>query len=322
MNILVIINPHSGKAKYGFFEKERFESIFNKYLSKEHSYEIFVSSSMEELEKNIPNFIKHFDIIAPTGGDGTLNHFINILIPFLSSKDIPIFPIGGGSLNVVQKNIIPSQRIGTAPRLLCDIVNAMANSPEPRSFVRRIRMIALEESGKTRYAFMFANGLIFRAMKIYYSKGVGPEVAFGTIVELFFKSIIGIDRHLFEYISCKIEIDGKSFPYDRTIACIGSSFRKMILFTKPFVASDKKEGFYFMATSDPVIPLALNFFWVVTGRKVLPKTFNGKVREVKLYFEGGFTLDGELFDRKEVQITLTEGPPVSFLTLPSTGHAF
>lgn len=318
MRILVIINPHSGKTKHGFFERERIENIFSKYLSKEHRYEIFVSRSPEDVAERIASFVKEFDVIAPTGGDGTLNHFVNSLIPFLSEKEILVFPIGGGSLNVVQKNVIPHQRIGTAPRILCDLVNSMSSSPEPQRYIRKVRTISFEEKGSPRrFGFMFANGLVYRAMNAYYQKGVGPEVAFLTMLELFLKGVFGRDSTLFEYMDCDLLIDGREFQYKKVLACVASSFRKMILFTRPFVEVKREEGFYFMACADPIPDIALNFLWVITGRKVLSKMFSGKASRVSIYFDGGYTIDGELFERKRTEVLLEEGPAVPFLSFPS-----
>ncbi|MCS7214111.1 MAG: acylglycerol kinase family protein [Candidatus Calescibacterium sp.] len=316
MKITVIINPHSGKAKHGFFEKERFVDIFRKYLSSEHKYEIFSSKSREDTEKNMEYFVQSSDVIAVTGGDGTLNHFINSAIPFLSKKRVLIFPIGGGSLNVIHKNVIPNQSIGTAPRLLCDIVNSMSNSENPEMFVKKLRAISFENSGGTKYGFMFANGVVYKAMKRYYSKGVGPEVALKTIAEMLFDVIMKRDKDLLEYTDCSIEIDGKDFPYgQKIVASVAASFKKMILFTKPFIESEG-DGFYFMASADPATKVALNFLWIVLGKKVLPKTFNGKAKKVFLSFSGGYTIDGELFESRDIEMILSEGPYISFLTLP------
>ncbi len=319
MKVGIFLNPLSGRTKYGFFAIERFKMIFEKYLEKQHIFEFVEAQSVEDIPQKI-EYLLNFDIIAIVGGDGTIKNFLDYFIPLSSGKqDIPfIIPIGAGSLNVVQKNIFPAQRIGTAPRFICSIANMFQGKKEiPPQFIKNTNVLQFRESGFTHYGFMFGNGTIYKAMKLYYEKGVGAEKSLLLMLELILSIIIGSRRSSYftKFIKSEIVIDGRRYPYDVSLASLASVFRKMILFTKPFIRKvlDTKE-FFFAVYGDRPFTLAMNFFQIALGKKVLDRSFNGSAKVVKMSFEGGYTVDGEIFERKETELEITLGPQIPFLT--------
>jgi len=328
MNIAVFINPFSGKAIYGFFSEERFVEIFKKYLSPEHSFSIVETTSPADVPKKIRE-IMDYDVVAIVGGDGTIKSFIDIFIPLLirrkkSGQSFPlIIPIGGGSMNVIQKNILPSQTTGIAPRVICDLVNSFKRREDiPPSFIKKVKVLQFSEflgsEKKVQWGFMFGNGAIFKGLQIYYSRGVGSQSALSLFFEFIYSAFSGkgFSQHIKNPINAEIYIDGWKFPYDRVLGCLGSVFKKMILFTQPFVSERFSDSFYFIAFADDVFRLALNFPFIILGRKVLEKTFNGTAKVVEMKFEGGFTIDGEVFERTETHLKIELGPEIEFLSFP------
>ncbi len=327
MEIAVFINPYSGKARYGFFSEERFHDIFSKYLSSKHRFEIVKVKSPEDIPERI-EYIMNFDIVAVVGGDGTVKNFMDIFVPLMMGREAKsissplIIPIGAGSLNVIHKNILPSQTIGTAPRILCDIVNEFDTKDDiPPNFIKKIKLLRFDEKEKqtfTHYGFMFGNGAVFKAMQIYYSRRVGPENALYLIFELLISVITGKEpgRSLRSPCEMSIKIDGWDFPHKTVYGVVASVFRKMLLFAQPFSSDMVSDGFFFAAYADQYIKLALNFPFIVLGKKVLPKSFNGVVREVDMSFDGGYTVDGELFYRDRTHLKISLGPEIKFLTKP------
>jgi hypothetical protein len=317
MHICVFINPFSGKTIQGFFSEERIKDIFSKYLSREHSFEFVKTENPDELPSKISYILKKADIVALVGGDGTIKTFIDLLIPMSEGeKKIPIIaPIGAGSLNVVAKNVLP-QTVGTAPRLICDIVNSFSSFPDMR-FVKMISPLKFEEENLVQYGFMFGNGVIFSGAEIYDSWGFGSQKAFSLIIKAIFSFFFGgeLKEKLTKYISCEIKVDGSEVPIKRAVACLASLFDKMILFTRPFISKPQEGKFFFAVFGDSHKKLALNFLNIALGRKVLENSINSLASEVFLKFEGGYTIDGEIFRRSFTEMKISLGPKIPFLSL-------
>ena len=330
MDIAVFINPFSGKALYGFFSEERFSEIFKKYLSKKHNFSIVKTESPSDVPKKVQELMD-YDVVAVVGGDGTIKTFVDIFIPlFLKRKSrkrsTPLLvPIGGGSMNVIHKNIFPSQTVGIAPRLICDLVNDFERKEDiPPSFIKKVRVMEFVEMGdekRVQWGFMFGNGAVFKGLEVYYSRGVGPDKALSLLLELvssaFFK--VGVVREIEKPIYAEIYIDGWKFPHEKILGTLSSVFKKMILFTRPFVGDKLSDGFYFIAYAGKPIKLAIYFPLIALGKKVLEGTFNGVAKEVEMKFEGGYTIDGELFMRKETHMKIRLGPELEFLSPPHSG---
>lgn len=320
MKIGIFLNPFSGRTKYGFFAVERFKMIFEKHLEKQHIFEFVEAQSSEDIPKKI-EYLLNFDIVAVVGGDGTLKNFVDYFIPLSSGKkEIPfIFPIGAGSLNVVQKNVFPAQTIGTAPRFICSIANMFRDKKEiSAQFVRKVNVLRFKEAELIHYGFMFGNGVIYKAMQLYYERGGGVERSLLLMLELILSVISGSKKasHFTKFIRSEFVIDGKKYPHEVSLASLASVFGKMVLFTRPFIKKTlAPEEFFFAIYGDNPLTLVLNFFQIALGKKVLEKSFNGSAKKVQMYFEGGYTVDGEVFERRETEIDITVGPQILFLTL-------
>jgi hypothetical protein len=324
MHITFFLNPFSGKAFYGFFSEERIKDILRKHLSSLHTFEIVSGVPPTFLEQKIKEIAFGSDVIVIVGGDGTIKTFADFFIPLYDElkakgKNIPfLIPIGAGSLNVVAKNIVKNQTPGTAPRIVCDIVNNFNSwSDVDPLYIRKVRPLKIEEEGfSPNFGFMFANGLIFSAMEYYYSKGFGPEKALSLMLKSILSIIFGgeLSHILKRFIDCEVQIDDFTFPHKKVVSCIISVFRKMVLFTTPFTHNYQKDKFFVAVFADPHIKLALNFLWIALGKKVLEKSFNGVAQNVKMTFEGGYTLDGEVFKREKTTLKISLGPELLFLT--------
>ena len=314
MRIGVFFNLNSRKVKLGFFSVERIERIFSREISK-HEWEIFPTDDLKEFEKTIKEKVDVQDVAVIVGGDGTLKHFIDIVVREGASFPY-IIPVKGGSMNVVHKNIFPRQRPGVIEKKIAQFLNSFNRREDiPLNFVREVRTMVIREGDFEHFGFMVGAGSIWKAMKLYYEMGTGPDKAMELIGKVISGFILGkkFAKDIVKPVECDLKIDGWRYPYSTALGIVASVFRKMVLFTRPFVAEKTKEGFYFLVISESPWTAIRYFHSIALGRKVLKKSYNGIAEKVELIFEGGYTVDGEIYDRNRAHLEIGLGVKVPFL---------
>ena len=328
MKVGIILNLNASRVRLGFFSKSRIERILGSPSgSGKNNFYVFEAKNLTEFQ-SILQYLKDekVDVISLVGGDGSFKYLLdNISLFWKDENDFPmIIPIKGGSMNVLHKNVFPKQSAGSVFTKIKYFLNDF-DSPKnlPPSFIKPLRsiMIISDKIEGGMYGFMFGCGVVWKSMLRYYQMGTGPKKAMeliGAVIAGFVlreKSAIEIAKPVW----CNIKIDGEKYPYSKMLAAVASSFKKLVLFTKPFVAERWKDGFYFLAVSEDAWFCIRNFKGIATGKKNLQKSFNNVASEVEMSFEGGFTVDGEVYGKPKSisQVKITQGIMVKFLDISS-----
>lgn len=322
----VIINANARKARLGLFTKSRTIRILERGGRPRNSIDVFETSSVGEF-MSLMSTLKDdkVNVIAVVGGDGTYKYVVDALKRFWQDEEFPlIIPIKGGSMNVLHKNVLPEQTPGTIfsrIKYFIGNLNSINEIPnERKKTIRAMKAVSNMFEGEM-FCFMFGCGVIWRAALKYYKMGTGPQKALEIMGSQIAGFVIGRKeaRKFIKPISARIKIDGEEYPYDKIILATAASFKRSILFAKPFLGELKDGGFYFLTTSEDVWTCIRHFRALALGRKVLPKSFNGVAKEVEIEFEGGMTMDGEVWGKEGEEgfnhIRLKDGISVKFLVV-------
>jgi len=316
--IAVINNLLARKNRTGLFTRKTMNGVLGKHGV------IFDTASLKELESAIDEILKSkVRILCINGGDGSLQKAVSFLLNRTKeTSNIPyLIPMRGGTMNMVCKNVGIVGNPYTVLERLVEKYKRFKTGYDGLEF-REFRVIKVSSNltEGAQYTFCFANGIAFKIIKTYYEGGnPSPQRAFNLVTSIIGGFILGTKdaRYYFEHFPAKIIIDNHPYPYNRTILTVASSYPKLVLWFSPFFESTKprdKEGFNFFTISSDNWEIIRNLRGLSRGLVRLEKSYNDVAENVEMEFEGGFTLDGEVYEGKgPVRVQLTSGPVLRFL---------
>ena len=315
----IVNNMNSGKNKKQGYNKSRFLP----YVLPDTV--VLDTYSTGDL-KTVVDVIKQegINLLILNGGDGTLQAGITELIRHLPHEKIPILlPLRGGTMNMAANNLgIRKSPIDTV-RIIMKHIASYHNGEEQLSTIPlKILKIKDAEHG-VRYGFTFSNGIVYKIQKAYYATGNPTfQTAANMTTTIIGNFILGTQkgRTFFEKIRSHITIDGKVYPYNKTLLSVASVLQKLVLWFRPFYRPEKKgpDNFYFLSVSMDSFTIIANIRALSGGRLLHEKAFNGVAGKVTIQSDGGYGIDGELTDDGYSDVTIEEGPAINFLVAPES----
>lgn len=318
--IAVINNMLARKNRTGLFSKKTMSGLMGKHGI------IFDTHSLDELNSAIDEVLrKKVKILCVNGGDGSLQKAVTRLLNRTDGKvELPyLIPMRGGTMNMVCKNVGISGNPYTVLERLVEKYKKFKTGYDGLEF-REFRVIRVKSSliDGTEYTFCFANGIAYKIIKTYYAGGTpSPQRAFNLVTSIIGGFILGSDEanYYFEHMPANITIDNNPYPYNQIILSVASSYPKLVLWFTPFYESTKvkeREGFNFFAISCDNWEIIRNLRALSRGLVRVEESYNEVAQDVKMEFEGGFTLDGEIYEGREpIMVELTAGPLLKFIRI-------
>ncbi len=319
LHCCIINNMNAGKNKAHAYNKSNFiPHIVNDTFAMD-------TYSMDDLGVAL-DFVKKegINLLMINGGDGTMQMTMTELIKHLPEDRIPIIlPLRGGTMNMVANNLgVRKSPIDTV-RIIMRHVAAFNRGEEDLSTIP-LKVLKIKDARYgVRYGFTFSNGVVYRIQKAYYATGNPSfQTAANLTTALIGSFVLGTPtgRKYFERMKVCIEIDGRTYPYDKVMLSVASVLKKLVLWFKPFYESEKKglDKFYFLAVSMDSFTIIANIRALSTGKLRSEKSFNNVAHEIRIQAEGGYGVDGELTEDVPSDVTITEGPPINFLVVPES----
>lgn len=318
--IAVINNMQARKNKTGLFSKRTMGGLVGRQGI------IYDTHSLEELNSAIDDILsRNVRILCINGGDGSLQKAVTRMLNVAEGgREIPyLIPMRGGTMNMVCKNVGISGNPYTVLERLMDKYKKFKTGYDGLEF-REFRVIRVKSNilDEDTYTFCFANGIAYKIIKTYYEGGnPSPQRAFNLVTSIIGGFILGSEdaNYYFEHIPAKITIDKKNYPYDEIILSVASSYPKLVLWFTPFFESTKlkeREGFNFFAISADNWEIIRNLRSLSRGLIRVEKSFNDVAERVTIDFNGGFTLDGEVYEAKiPIHVELSSGPVLKFIRI-------
>lgn len=255
---------------------------------------------------------KDIDILAISGGDGTIHCTLTAFLKVYGDKPLPkIALLRGGT----QNNIANVYKIkGQTEALLSDLLLKYHESPD--SFKqRKLRLLNVNDI----FGTIFGMGGGYNYMDYYYQyPNLNKWAAIRAALNLGLSGLVHgpLSRRIMERIDCEVEVDGKIWSFANYCLLVASTIPMpgldMPLFYKMFNQNEKFHMMGFSCLPRSLLPM-------------LPRVFRGKgpqsefvledlALDVTMKFERpvGYTVDGDMLEPADV-IRLKQGPELTLL---------
>jgi diacylglycerol kinase family enzyme len=256
-------------------------------------------------------------IIGISGGDGTISSVVSAYINSFSDLEVPIIvPMKGGTMNIVANEV----GIKTNQAETCIILSKyLEDGTVPIIEKGTIRITDLRYR-HPRYAFSWADGLIYRFIKHYYKEGGGKAKALKLMFKTAFLYFINPNNSYFSEIKSKVYIDAEEIPFQSHLLIFSSSLEKTVFGFRVFkekIETGENFGvlyakYSFLQKSFYRIPLLLYFGINTDPSKIVISQI---AKTLTVDGNRGYTFDGEVYDPdKEGYVKLEAGPKIKIIS--------
>jgi diacylglycerol kinase family enzyme len=275
--------------------------------------EVVETANLEALDTTLHQFRERgFQVLAVSGGDGSLCHAISRAVGVWGEDHLPTFvALRGGTINNVARTV------GGPVRPEAFLGKVMSSYRARRTFVTMDRPL-LRVNGEI-YGSIVGAGLITHFLEEYYEgRDPGPMSAAGMLLHCGISWIGGGEyiRRIVPTLAGKAECDGDALPYDKFTLVLASSVKHIGLGVQPFYLSGRKRGYFHVLAGQPTPGQLLSR--LARFRRGLPADldtlYDNIARRFRIEFAEpqSFTVDGELFPSVRV-LDIEAGPAVRFV---------
>lgn len=275
--------------------------------------EVVQTANLEALDHALTLFHdRGYDVLAVSGGDGSLCHAISRAVGLWGEDHLPAFvPLRGGTINNVSRSIGGPAR----PEALLGKVMSAYRSSRPFSTMDR----PLLRVNGSLYGSIVGAGLITHFLEQYYEgTNPGPLSAAGLLLRCGVSWVAGTSfiRGIVPSLKGRAECDGESLPWEEYTLVLASSVRHIGLGVQPFYLSGRKVGYFHVLAGRPTPGQLLSR--LPRFRRGFPAgidtLYDNIARRFRVDFAEpqSFTVDGELFPAVRV-LEIEAGPAVRFV---------
>lgn len=308
----VVFNPYAGKNRRHPWLEEKLKAILG-------DNGIFVrTDNQETLARAAREFRdNHIDIIAVSGGDGTLHQVLSAVINHYQDQPLPRFGfLRSGTMNTVSNSINIK---GQPSAILTDIVNAYQAGKSLTTFDQQVMKVS--DSQGHKYGFLTGAGVVASFLQVYYSAPKpGPVHAAAMVFRMIVSATFGTgyNRRIFYPIQCHMTVDGRELPAEEILFILGCTVKELGLGFKPTFRAYDKPGYYHLLAGSmspanlvPKVPA----LWM--GREVThPRLYhNGLTAEAVLEPLGKipWMIDGDIYTTDQ-PLVFSTGPAIRIIS--------
>lgn len=304
----VIYNPLAGKNRKQPKREIKFRSILG-------DNGMFIrSEDKESLMAAAETFRKNdIDVIAVSGGDGTLHQVFSAVIQHYGDHPLPQFAcLRSGTMNTVTNAINVK---GTTASILKGLVDRY-NAQKPFATLHQ-HLIKVND----HYGFMTGTGVIASFLAVYYSaRHPGPTYAAAMVTRMILSATFRTDYNskIFKAIKGRMTVNGKELPQKEFLFVLGCTIKELGLgFTPTPRAYDKMDHFHLLAGSMSPSNLVSKVPALYLGRDIThPKLYyNGITPEMVLepMETIPWMIDGDVYTTDQ-PLHFSVGPTISIIS--------
>lgn len=275
--------------------------------------EVVETENLDALEATLRRFYQRgFDVIAVSGGDGSLCHAVSRAVEIWGEDHLPPFvALRGGTINNV------SRTIGGPVRPEAFLGKVMSSYRSRRAFLTMDRPL-LRVNGSI-YGSIIGAGLITHFLEEYYEgSDPGPLSAAVLLVRCGISWLGGgkFIKRIVPTLRARAVCDNDALPFEEFTLILASSVRHIGLGVQPFYLSARKQGYFHVLAGNPTPGQLLRR--LPRFRRGFPAgldtLYDNLARCFRVEFAEpqSFTVDGELFPSVRV-LTIEAGPAVRFV---------
>jgi hypothetical protein len=296
LRVGVISNPQSGQnSRRGLLTHVR--ELLQDHPQVANFDEDTVDGMVRAVEQMVE---RETEIIVINGGDGTVQAVLTALFNTPADALPLVAVLPGGTTNTTSHNV------GFGKRALPSLQRILSEARHGRvpGRVERRAVLCVERNGDRRYAMMFGAGGIYHGILLargpIESTGLRGELGASLALATFlWKVVSGSGGTLFPALEAEIRVDGELVPHEPYLGVIGSTMDRTILGLHTYWGvGDGPVRFTSLRCAPRHLAGAL--VSIVRGVQrpyMRPELGYRSVNadEVRLAFNSGYTLDGELF---------------------------
>lgn len=314
----VLSNPRSGGNREGLGRVRAILSAHPRMIHLEVQTPADVASALGDLAH------REVDVVAVNGGDGTIQSVLTALIHRQPFERLPLLAIlRSGTDSAIARDVgLPGPR-DRALRVLL----RWADTGDGRAVVLQRPVLRLQASleGEPLYGMSFGAAAIYRGIlfcrRRVHALGFHGDIAPSLTMARILLALASARSDLVTPVPMTISLDRDPPLFLDCLAVLITTLERVSAGLRPYWGTESGPLHYTAVSTRPrKLILALPpLLCGRQGRHGTPENgyFSHNVREVRLTFEGGFTLDGELYlsDPKCGPVLVQDGGQASFLRL-------
>jgi len=319
MRLGLLVNPDSRRNSASLNTFDEFSARYPQVCMR------FTASS-DEISATLAEFAANsIDVLAISGGDGTVSSVLTALLNEKPFQKIPLIAIlPGGTANMTAGDIGSRGSIQATLRRLGEWLEN--NSKRAKNVRRSVVKVQSDPSQAAHYGFFFGAGAIVQGIEYtnenIHSRGMKSELSLGLGLV---RTIWGIARQDPTFIRpTKIAVDigfagPAADPQEMTLLIV-STLERLFLNMRPYWGESSGHPLHMTLVRSPVKRLIRNLPALLRGkpnRHMTPESgyLSYNLDNVRLTFDGPFTLDGEIIhaSSKSGGVDISASEALSFL---------
>ena len=318
LRIGVISNPSSGGNRKGLQPVERMLAACGRALHRQ-------AVDPEQVKAAIRDFACHgVDLVVVNGGDGTIHAVLTELFTTEWPNQVPFLALlRAGTASMIARDVgLSGSRLQGLSRLLGW---AYAGRGAASLVKRPVLRLEWEKGGESMYGMFFGAGIIYEGIQFcltrVHTKGLGGELAAGLTLLRFFLAAARRDRRTVHPASIRLGLEGMAMQDMDVLALLVTTLERLFLGMRPYWGDEEGPLHVTAIRSDashllwaaPSLIRGRRSRWANPGQGYL----SHNLRDLRLCIQGGFTLDGQLYqnDPRRGALRLSKGGEVEFLRL-------
>jgi hypothetical protein len=241
------------------------------------------------------------EIIVVNGGDGSVQTALTTMLRAALDRLPLLAVLPGGTTNTTARNVgYGSDPLAALRRLLDASVHGKL-----AGWVERRPVLCVDLADGPQYAMMFGAGAVYDGIRFargqLASHGMRGQLGAGIALATFITRVLtGRAGTMFPPLAADVQLDGVDLPPTRYFGILTSTMDRQFLGVSPYWGTEPGP-IRFSAMRERPQHLARVIVPAMRGRPspwLQPEHGyrSRNVDEVVITFDGGFTLDGELFD--------------------------
>jgi len=315
----LISNPYSGGNRKGLQPVEKRLAGYGRTIHQQVVEPQQVAAAIRDFAS------RGVDLVAVNGGDGTISAVLTALfttewpdrrLPFLAL-------LRAGTTSMLARDVgLPGSRLQGLSRLLDW---AYAGRGAASLIKRPVLRLKWEKGGEPLYGMFFGTGGIYEGIKFcharIYKKGVRGELAAGLTLMRFLLAAARGDRRIVPPAIMHVGLEGRAMQDMNILILFVTTLGRLFLGMRPYWGTEDGP-LHFSAIRSDAAHLLRAAPSLIRGRRnrwASPRNgyLSQNLRNLRLSLQGGFTLDGQLYESNPQNgaLLLSSGGEVDFLRL-------
>jgi diacylglycerol kinase family enzyme len=295
----VIVNPSSGRNARGR-NLVRLRALVRAHDGVRH-HEATAPEAIEQAVREC--LAAETELLVVSGGDGTVQAVLTAML----SSDRPVLPVlavlPGGTTNMTAGTLgLGGRQLRRLERLLDD---AAAGRVRGVVAARPVLGVDFEPGGRTLYGLFLGGGAIEHLIRFYHRRiealgmrnEAGPGVTFGFFLA---KILLGHKGSLLPPVEIRGRADGEEIPGGAHLGFLATTLDRLFFGVRPFWG-DEPGTIRYSALGYSPRRISRALLPILRGRRIPVATpengyFSRRAHEIVLHVDGGFALDGEIYE--------------------------